>query len=90
VLGGGGGVGLVDEAFTEGWIGGELRRQELEGHLALGEGLVGEVHDPHPAAADLRLDAETGNLPAHVPLHQVFLHLHQALRVTPRFSLPRY
>ena len=79
----------MDEPLTEGRIGGELGRQELQRDLALGEGLVGEVDDPHAAATDLRLDAETGDLPALVPPHQAFLHPHEARRVTPPFMTSR-
>ena len=83
VLGRGGGVGLVDEPFAEGRIGGELGGQELQRDLTFGVRLVSEVDDPHPAAPDLRLDAEAGDLPALIPPHQAFLHPHKARRATP-------
>ena len=65
-------VGLADEALAEGRIVGQVRRQELQRDLGLREGLVSEVHHPHAAASDLRLDAETGDLPPSSPRTRSF------------------
>jgi hypothetical protein len=54
-------VGLADEACAEGRVAGEVGRQDLECDLALGEGLSGEVHDPHTAASNLGLETEAAD-----------------------------
>ena len=38
------------------------------------EDLRGEVDDPHPAAADLTLDPEPGDLSSDNPVHATVLH----------------
>ena len=48
---------LAEEALAEVLVLRELRRDQLQGDVALQTQVVGAVDDPHPTAADQRLDS---------------------------------
>ena len=57
----GGGAGLLAEAIDEGRVAGELRRQHLDGDLAVEARLGGAEDAAHRAATQLPLDAVAGD-----------------------------
>ena len=60
----GGGTPLLLEPLPEARVGRELGREHLDRDLAPVAKLLGEVDDPHAAAAEQRLDPEAGELGA--------------------------
>ena len=62
VVEGGGKLGFPEEPLSESGILGQLSRQDLDGRLPVEPKVVGGVDDAHPAPADDRLEAISGDL----------------------------
>ncbi len=52
-----GGFGLLQEAFLRGVVAGQIRREELDGDVAIEPRVMGLIDDAHPALAELADDA---------------------------------
>ena len=66
---------LEQEPFAEAGVGGQLRGEQLQRDPAPEAQLLGEVDDPHPAAAQQRIDAVAGKLGSAVEVGGELGHL---------------
>jgi hypothetical protein len=60
---------LADESLAEPLVLGQLRREDLQGHLPLEPVVFGEVDDAHPAATEGAHDPVAGDLGARLEIH---------------------
>lgn len=67
----GGRAGLAQQALARGLVAAVVRRQHLQGHVAAQHHVAGAVDHPHPAGAELRVDAVMAQHAAEHGVHNI-------------------